>query len=301
MDGYTGRAFARAALAGNPSDGYGGRTVAACVADWWAEAHLRPGGRLRIEGVTAAAPLAHAALARLPSLGVPALRSGTITLRTSIPRQVGLGGSSAIVIAVLRAVVREGLDEAPDALAREALAAEVEELGIAAGPQDRVVQAHGGLLDMDFGSGRVAALDPRSLPPLLLAHRRTPARPSGHSHDELKARFERGDPATLAALRELATAAERAAHALRTGDADGLGEALDESFDARARIVDLDPDEAEGAWIARRHGAAVNYAGSGGAVVVLCDDGAEPKLVEAYRRAGWEARRLRVAGARADA
>jgi glucuronokinase len=296
MDAFVGRAFARAALAGNPSDGYGGRTVATCVADWWAEARLSPGGPVRVEGETAAAPLVHAALARLPCLGAPALRTGTITVRTSIPREVGLAGSSAIVIAVLRAVLGERAADAPDALAREALAAEVQELGIAAGPQDRVVQAHGGLLDMDFASGRVTALDPKLLPPLLLAHRDAPARPSGHSHDELRARFERGEPATLAALRGLAEAAARAARALRAGDVEELGVALDESFDARARMMDLDPTEAEGAWIARRHGAAVNYAGSGGAVVVLDRDGAEPRLIEAFRRAGWHARRLRVAG-----
>ena len=47
-----------------------------------------------------------------------------ITWRTSIPRAVGLGGSSAIVIAVLKAL---GCALPPDELAALALAIEVDE------------------------------------------------------------------------------------------------------------------------------------------------------------------------------
>jgi glucuronokinase len=297
MGALTAKAFARAALAGNPSDGYGGRTVAVCVADWCAEAEVHP------NGMPAAAQhgpeldqLVQAALARVARMTDGEAMPGSVSVRTSIPRQVGLGGSSAIVIAVMRAAAEaHGLELSPDLLAREALAAENEDLGIAAGPQDRVIQAHQGLLDMDFGDERVEPIDPELLPPLVLAHRVQPARHSGQSHAELRARVERGDPDTLAGIRELAGCAARAARALRDGDRDELGRAFDESFDLRVRIVDVDPAEAEGVWIARRHGAAVNYAGSGGAVVALPAADRETDLIQAFTAAGWAARRMRVA------
>ena len=93
---------------------------------------------------------------------------------TTVPREVGLAGSSAIVIAVLRALSQAtGTSLAERELARMALAVEAEDLGIAAGLQDRLVQAHEGLVAMDFGDGRAAIerLDPALLPPLYVAWR----------------------------------------------------------------------------------------------------------------------------------
>jgi glucuronokinase len=293
----TAKAFARAALAGNPSDGYGGRTVAVCIADWWAEAELDPnGGPAGARRGSGIDRLVRAALARIDRMTGGAELPGALSVRTSIPRQVGLGGSSAVVIAVMRlAAAEHGLELSPAVLAREALAAENDELGIAAGPQDRVIQAHQGLLDMDFGDARVEPIDPALLPPLVLAHRIHPGRHSGESHAALRARVESGDPEALAGVRELADCAARASRALRDGDREALGRALDDSFDARARIMEVDAEEAEGVWIARRHGAAVNYAGSGGAVVALPGAGRETDLIHAFSDAGWAARRIRVA------
>jgi glucuronokinase len=299
LQAITAKAFARAALAGNPSDGYGGRTVALCLADWCAQAEIHPGG-----GPAAARhdatlePLVKAALARIGRMTDSAEIPGTVSVRTSIPRQVGLGGSSAIVIAVMRAAAAaHGLELAPAVLAREALAAENEDLGIAAGPQDRVIQAHQGLLDMDFSNERVEPIDPALLPPLVLAHRVQPGRHSGDSHAELRAHLLSGEPGALAGIQELADCAARAARAVRAGDRDELARALDDSFDTRARIMDVDPEEAEGVWIARRHGAAVNYAGSGGAVVALPPPGREQDLIQAFTGGGWAARRVRIAAA----
>ena len=74
--------------------------------------------------------------------------------RTSIPRGVGLGGSSAIVIAVLRALCAlHGTELDPARMAELALAIETEDLAIAAGPQDRVVlfALSGGLFVLALG------------------------------------------------------------------------------------------------------------------------------------------------------
>ena len=69
-------------------------------------------------------------------------------------RQVGLAGSSALVIALLKALI-QWYNIQPDILpphiqANLALAAERDELGIAAGYQDRVIQAYEGCVFMNF-------------------------------------------------------------------------------------------------------------------------------------------------------
>src|SRR5207244_4841394 len=111
---------------------------------------------------------------------------------TTIPERVGLAGSSGIVVAALRALASaSGVQLTPGQLATAALEAETEELGIAAGPQDRVVQAHGGLVAMDFDprhgpAGAVESLDPALLPPLFVAWQRRPAASSGVFRAELR-------------------------------------------------------------------------------------------------------------------
>ena len=42
----TTRAYARVGLFGNPSDGYGGKTIALTIANFWAEATIAPSERL---------------------------------------------------------------------------------------------------------------------------------------------------------------------------------------------------------------------------------------------------------------
>src|SRR6476659_6172338 len=178
MRSAAGEAPARAALLGNPSDGYGGHVVALTLANFSARVQLEeaPGAEL---GCGEAAPLVEAAIGRFPRTCAP-MRA---RVETDIPRSVGLGGSSAIVIATLRALSAlhdEPLD--PMTVARLALAAEAEDLGVAAGPQDRVVQAHGGLLSMDFADNTVERLDPAGLPPLFVAWSAHTAQHSGHVH-----------------------------------------------------------------------------------------------------------------------
>ena len=111
-------------------------------------------------------------------------RNFSLRYNTTIPRQVGLAGSSAIVTAALQAPMEfHGLtarDIPPAIQPSIALAVETEELDIAAGLQDRVVQAYGGLVYMDFdrgtmettGHGTYEPLDMSLLPRLYLAYDR---------------------------------------------------------------------------------------------------------------------------------
>ena len=159
-----------------------------------------------------------------------------------------------------------------------ALAVETEDLGIAAGPQDRLVQAHEGLLYMDFADDgwRCEPLDPELLPPLFCAYARGAAAPSAAFHDDLRDRYEAGEERTRSGYwRGSASCAERGREALLDGRAEALGGLMSDNFDLRSpswsssrrrhvRMIEL----------AGELGAGANYAGSGGAIVGVAPDAA---------------------------
>jgi glucuronokinase len=269
-DWARGTACARAALAGNPSDGYGGAVLAITVAGLSAEAWAdRSAGVIDPPSELVAATVRRFAR----SFAEDAARTG-VRWRTSVPRGVGLGGSSAIVISSLRALCElHGVALLPADLASFALEVETEELGIAAGLQDRVAQAHGGLTFMQFGPDRrYEQLPPRLLPPLLIAWRPEAAQESDDVHRSLRARFERGEGRVWQAMTELAGLARTARGALLAGDRERFGDGVDGSFDARRRMLTLDSRHLEMVERARELGASANYTGSGGAIVAACRD-----------------------------
>ena len=261
-----GRANARMALVGNPSDGAGGAVLALTITDFEAVAEVEAGAG------SAAGPreLIAAAIEAFPGPASAGLR---VSCETSIPRQVGLGGSSAIVIATMRALAEHhGTRLEPDALAAAALSAERDVLGIPCGPQDRYSQAYGGLVLMDFAEGaRVQRVEAGSLPRLFLAYLKAGAESSAATHAPLSERG--GDPEVAAAMAELAELAREAGRSLASGNGGALGKLMDASFDLRARMMPL--DEAHVAMIetARSYGASANYTGSGGAIVGTVPEG----------------------------
>ncbi|MEE8469208.1 MAG: hypothetical protein V3T22_12180, partial [Planctomycetota bacterium] len=146
-------ALPRAGLLGNPSDLYGGAVIAFTFSAFRARVRIEPAGSEDEAGSLAgslvvdwprAPQLEPLALDGLPRLVAAALRrfvdrfplptpgaTERILLRasTDIPRQVGLAGSSAVVVATLRALAAwQGREIAPLELAEMALAAETEEL-----------------------------------------------------------------------------------------------------------------------------------------------------------------------------
>lgn len=282
------KAFARAALAGNPSDGYGGATLAVVVRDFLAEVEVSPAAALSIEPESA---LLEATVGRFHRELAPEAPPVAIRLRTSIPRAVGLGGSSAIVIATLRALCElHRVDLPPDELASFALAVETEDLGIAAGLQDRVAQAYEGLTFMDFRAGVYEPLDPALLPPLFLAWNVEAAGHSGITHGDLRARHERADPVVLVAMAELGELARAARSALLAGDRPGFAHCIDGSFDARRRMLTLDERHVSMIELARTLGASANYTGSGGAIIGCCgEDEDRTSVIAALRDAGHQA------------
>ena len=301
-----GRAYARAALLGNPSDGYGGATIGFVIRDFSAEAEARPADRLEIvpapqdghefadvdgllddvaaNGYYGGLRLAKAALKgfveHARAAGHETRRTFSLSYATTIPRQVGLGGSSAIVIATLRALCSlNGIELPPAELAKLALSAEAE-LGIPAGLQDRVIQSYDAFMYMDFRDGvdePFVPLDPTRVPPMFIAYRTDASEPSAAVHSWLRSRFDDGDPVVGQKMREIAGLAGAGREAIAAGDRAELGRLMRANVTARARLLPLDPRHLRMVELAASLGAPANYTGSGGAIVGLVPEaGIEP-------------------------
>ncbi|WP_436793035.1 GHMP family kinase ATP-binding protein [Actinospongicola halichondriae] len=285
---------ARAHLAGNPSDGYGGAVVSTTVPGLAATVTATPDDVFAISGpgeswssmddlasttrrlgYDGGDRLVRAALVTLDRHLGPGVerRPGRFEWSTTIPRSVGLGGSSALVVATMRAALALWEAEAPTTaigLAELALAAETHELAIAAGLADRAVQVIGGVVLTDCRSGPTATpVDVAHDPGLTLLWNEDAAAPSGDYHADLRRAFSVGDAATVAGVGHLAALADRAADAIERGDTSELAAALDGSLETRCQLGSVPAAALDGVDELRMSGAAVNFAGSGGALVVL--------------------------------
>ncbi|MFM7561874.1 MAG: mevalonate kinase [Planctomycetota bacterium] len=316
----TARAFGRVGLLGNPSDGYGGKTISLIVPNFSAEVTLRPSERLEI--VVAGEPLAEvrsledvrrsvaahgyyggerlvlAAIKRFldycdaaglkrdqtlsgeaPPKGQTPFQAFRFEVRSTIPRLVGLAGSSAIVTATIRALAAaHQVEIPPHLLASLVLSAERDELGIPAGLQDRVVQAYEGLVAMDFSPavmqtelglryGRYEPLPLADLPPIYLAYSNAGSEPTEVVHNNLRQRFERGEPAVLAAMQEWAALAEAGKAAIAARDWERLDQLMNRNFDLRRAVCPLNPHHVAMVEAARSAGCSAKFSGSGGAIV----------------------------------
>ena len=331
---HIGRASARAGLVGNPSDGFGGAVLATPVhalsatvtvvdapvtsvhgpARAWAtvsaltedvaQAGHEGGDRL----VTAAVTQLAAWVREHRSRGDVDVDDDRVRLRwrTTIPRSVGLAGSSAIVVATMRALVqRWSLQVDPLVLAVLAVEAE-RSLGITAGMQDRVVQAVGETVLMEFGEGawttvdgcRVPAVRPVSPPspiPLYVAWRPLAASPSHHYHRSLADRFRAGEEPVVDAMQRLGALAVEGAAAVAAGDGAALAMLMDESFAARTAVAPQGDAHLAMVDAARAAGLSATSAGSGGAIVgVLDGHRSSQRLRTALEPLGCEVRRLQL-------
>jgi glucuronokinase len=315
----TGMAYSRAGLLGNPSDCYGGKAIALPVCNFRARVVIEPAESLRIEPGPADLPefptlreasasfqalgcdggvrLLRAAIIRFTTYwgGFSELPEGDPRLRfamryeTNIPRQVGLSGSSALVIAALRALMTWFDVEIPPAeLAELALAAELEELRIVAGPMDRVVQAYEGLVLMDLREPRGAAsyrlLDPGLLPPLFIAWEPRGGEPSGKAHGALRAQWNRDDEELRKVMLGFRDIVDRGVRLLERGEHEAFRELVDLNFDTRSRFFPISDRDREVVAVTRSRGAAAKLCGSGGAVLGVLAEERQAEGIEAELR-----------------
>jgi len=304
------RAFARAGLLGNPSDGYHGKTISISVRNYWAdvvlyewdsvEIVLAEDDRARFDSVNELARdvrlhgyyggirLIKATIKRFVEhcerRGLTLHdRRFSVRYRTTIPRQVGLAGSSAIIVATLRCLMEfYGVQIALEAQPMFVLLVEQEELGITVGLQDRVIQVYEGLVYMDFDPTRerivdglrcylYEPMDPALLPSLYVAHHETLGEPTEVFHNNIRERFNRGDPQVVAAMRYFAELAAKGREALLRRDPGLLAQLMNTNFETRRGIYQLPPWQIAMVETARQSGASAKFAGSGGAIVGTYD------------------------------
>lgn len=166
----TERTHSRVGLMGNPSDGFGGKTIALLVSNFWAEVTLRESTRLRLiphplndpnefgslgdlcgvskhEGYQGGLRLMQASCKMFfeyctdHGLGI-SRRNFSMQYDTNIPRQVGLAGSSAIVYSCIKALMSFfglGYRDIPKHMLPSLVLSVENELGINAGLQVRTV------------------------------------------------------------------------------------------------------------------------------------------------------------------
>jgi len=290
------RAFARAALLGNPSDGYGGKTISISVRNYWAEVVLYEWDSVeivladddrakfdsvyelardvRLHGYYGGIRLIKATIKRFVDLCqangyLLHDRKFSVRYQTTIPRQVGFAGSSAIIVATLRCLMEFYDVHLPTEMQPTfVLMVEQEELGIAVGLQDRVIQVYEGLVYMDFDSSYwYEPMDPARLPPLYVAHHESLGEPTEVFHSNLRERYNRGDETVVGAMKCCAELAASGREALIAGDAERLACLMNRNFDTRRAIYRLPAWQIDMVETARTCGASANFAGSGGAIV----------------------------------
>ena len=335
---YEETAFARAGLVGNPSDIFGGKTMALLFDRFKVLVKIYETPKLTIVpnvrdltkfdsidelvnyrkrfGYYGGVRLIEAMIVRFKEYCDQAgikldRRNFTVEYNSTIPFSVGLGGSSAIIKAVLSGLMRFfKLTEKhipKEIQPNLILEAETKELNISAGPQDRVVVVYGGLVYMDFSKaayerhkglhGEYQSLDPEILPPLFIAYKEELAKPSGEIHNIMRYRVSvERDKKVLDVMQEKAALVDEARARLEAGDKETLGPILSRDFDLRQRVYNIQPEDLKMIETARELGTHAKLTGSGGAVIgVYRDEDQFIKLEEAYRRNGCSTIKVNVA------
>jgi len=315
-------AYARAGLIGNPSDGYFGKTISIIIRDFAAKVSLYESPEVEIvrsfqdrSQYSSMRDLVEDVRANGYYGGIRVMKASirkfsdyceeheipledknfSIRYRSNIPRRLGMAGSSALVTATIRCLMEYYEVEIPQPLLPNLiLSVETEELGIGAGLQDRVIQVYEGCVYMNFdkglmdsrGYGDYEEIDPSLLPPLFIAYRSDLGEGSETFHNNIRERWENGDPEVVQAMKDFASYAEEARDLIVVGKGREIGPLLSKNFDRRRSIFKLDPRNVDMVERARSVGAHAKFAGSGGAIVGTYEDEDQYARIEEVMHAG---------------
>jgi glucuronokinase len=309
-------AYPRAALIGNPSDGYIGKTIAFTFRNFEARVKLHESEALQIipcerenlqfssvshltnevkqYGYYGGVRLIKAAIKTLSEYCSEhhiklADKNFTLSYSSSIPGRLGLAGSSAIITAAVKAMMQfYGIDISKPILANLILFVEKKELNIGAGLQDRVAQVYGRPVYMNFdkslmdaqGYGEYIPFDAGLLPNIYLAYRNNLAEGSEMTHNDLAKRFANGDAAVLDAIEKWKALTDEVWQRLNKGNKN-IGDLIDRNFDIRKSIIAISDGNTELINAASGSGASAKFTGSGGAIIgTYTDEAMYEKLVK---------------------
>ena len=323
------KGYARVGFMGNPSDGYFGKTISCAITNFNAEVTLWESPTLQIilhpvsdltefsslkaleeiaarDGYYGGRRLIHASCkkfheyCRNHNIELQD-KNFTVSYETNIPRQVGLGGSSAIITAMFKALMQfyelTDADIPKPIQPNLILNVETEELEINAGLQDRVIQVYEGTVFMDFskdlmekqGYGNYEYLDSSLMPPLFLAYVNQPTY-SGKIHSDVRHRYEQNDSEVVSAMQTFGEYASECKDALIRRDYDCVDELMNQNFQLRRQIFGdavIGEQNLEMIEIARDRGYPAKFSGSGGAIVGMYRNRESlTQLARVYRERG---------------
>jgi D-glycero-alpha-D-manno-heptose-7-phosphate kinase len=223
----------------------------------------------------------------------------SLFLASEVPPGTGLGSSSTVSVALAKALgALTGRNLAPGQLAELASYVEIDKLGMPIGRQDQYAAAFGGLNILHFGrSGvRVESLDLDPFVERLLERRillfftgstRSAAAILKNQHRST----QQNDADTLSTLSRIKEMAHTTIELLRSGDLDGWGSLLAESWQAKKQLARgiSNPQIDEWYTTALEHGASggkITGAGGGGFLMLYCKEAAQDDVTTALEAAG---------------
>ena len=115
-------------------------------------------------------------------------------------------------------------------------------------------------------------MDPALLPSIYVAYHASLGEPTEVFHNDIRGRYNRGDPEIVQAMVDFAQKAEDGRQAILERDAGRLSQLIDENFDLRNSISTLAPWQIQMVQVARSCGASAKFAGSGGAIIGVYRD-----------------------------
>jgi len=275
------RAYPRAALIGNPSDGYYGKTIAFVFSNYRAEVTLSPDsmisfiGNSQDENSYQSLDSFDEHINRFGYYGGVRLMKATLSVflnycrdhnislsmdgftmsyDSDIPIRLGLAGSSAIITAILKSLCTYYQLVIPEEiLPNLVLSVEKDELQIMGGLQDRVAQVYNRPVIMSFekthmdkhGYGIYESIDRNLLENLFIVYDQSASEGSEVIHNDLRERFDSGELAVVNAMHQFTN----------------------------------DPKQENLVELIRSTGASAKFTGSGGAIIGMYDSEEELELL----------------------
>lgn len=236
-------------------------------------------------------------LAILDHFGIT--RGLSMFLASQIPPETGLGSSSTVAVAIIKALVAaQGLTLARQELAELACTIEIEKLGQPIGKQDQYAAACGGLNVITFTRDGVMVEPLRvshevwhRLQENLLLFFVGSARDAADILSQQQRASQHGDPRVIQALHRVKEMAAQVRECLEGGDLQCFGRLLHENWEQKKRfargistpLIDRCYDSA------LEHGALggkVAGAGGGGFLMLYCEPEHRPAVTQALQAQG---------------
>lgn len=300
----------RAGIIGNPTDGYGG-TMIACSIKNRAEVIIEKSDQLIIENNFGTKLLKwrndfenkgdyfDVVRAVLRYFKLYDLKA-KISIRTDVPAQAGLAGSTAVLSSVLSAVTSYvGLKYHKYHLAELNRTIELHYMKCQCGYQDAYMTTFGGLNYLDFRGKEYykdlddeiyATVEPLSgyvsELPFVIAHTGIKHH-SGNFHKPLRERWLEGDKAVIEGYKEIADIAREGKKALLNKDWEQLGYLMNENHRIQDSLADSGEQNNYMIKVAKENGAlAAKLAGAGGGGTIIALTLEPQRTIEALKEAG---------------